>query len=60
MNLSLLLQQCPACLVRLIWMVFEMGGFVGCCLQYLFNILFYKITLDTDEYNFLTIDTEFE
>ena len=40
----LLLQQCPACLARLIWMVFMMGGwyphsccFVGCCLQYLFN-----------------------
>ena len=25
MNPSLLLQQCPACLVRLIWMVFEMA-----------------------------------
>ena len=42
---SQLLQQCPACLVRLIWIVFEMGGwwsysrcFVGCCLQDLFNI----------------------
>ena len=42
---SLLLQQCPACLVRLTLIVFEMGGkwqysccFVGCCLQDLFNI----------------------
>ena len=42
---SLLLQQCPACLVRLILIVFVMGGkwlynfcFVGCCLQDLFNI----------------------
>ena len=42
---SLLLQQCPACLVRLTWIVFVMGGrwpyswcFVGCCLQDLFNI----------------------
>ena len=42
---SLLLQQCPACLVRLIFIVFVMGGrwaysccFVGCCLQDLFNI----------------------
>ena len=41
----LLLQQCPACLVRLTWIVFVMGGrwlfsccFVGCCLQDLFNI----------------------
>ena len=45
MNSSLLLQQCPACLVRLTWIVFVMGGrwpyswcFVGCCLQDLFNI----------------------
>ena len=45
MSLSLLLQQCPACLVRLTWIVFVMGGrwpysccFVGCCLQDLFNI----------------------
>ena len=44
-SLSLLLQQCPACLVRLTWIVFVMGGrwpysccFVGCCLQDLFNI----------------------
>ena len=42
---SLLLQQCPACLVRLNFIVFVMGGrwpysccFVGCCLQDLFNI----------------------
>ena len=39
-ELVLLLQQCPACLVRLILIVFVMGGrcpysccFVGCCLQ---------------------------
>ena len=42
---SLLFQQCPACLVRLTWIVFVMGGrwpyswcFVGCCLQDLFSI----------------------
>ena len=42
---SLLLQQCPTCLVRLTWIVFVMGGrwpysccFVECCLQDLFNI----------------------
>ena len=42
---SLLLQQCPACLVRLTWIVFVMGGrwpyswcFVGRCRQDLFNI----------------------
>ena len=42
---SLLLQQCPACLVRLTWIVFVMGCWwpyswclVGCCCQDLFNI----------------------
>ena len=41
---SLLLQQCPACLVRLTWIVFVIGGrwpyswcLVGCCRQ-LFKI----------------------
>ena len=45
MSLSLLLQQCPACLVRLTWIVFVIGGrwpyswcLVGCCRQYLFKI----------------------
>ena len=45
MSSSLLLQQCPACLVRLTWIVFVMGGMwpyiwclVGCCCQDLFNI----------------------
>ena len=45
MSLSLLLQQCPACLVRLTWIVFVMGGtwlyswcLVGCCRQDLFKI----------------------
>ena len=45
MSLSLLLQQCPACMVRLTWIVFMMGGswpysycFVGEYLQDLFNI----------------------
>ena len=40
MNSSLILLQCPACLVRLTLIVFVMGGwwpysccFVGCCLQ---------------------------
>ena len=44
MSSSLLLQQCPACVVRLTWIVFLMGGrwpyswcFVGCCRQDLFN-----------------------
>ena len=45
MSTSLLLQLCPACLVRLTLIVFVMGGrwpyscyFVGCCLQDLFKI----------------------
>ena len=45
MNSSLLLQLCPACLVRRIWMVLEMRGkcpysccFVGCCFPDLFNM----------------------
>ena len=45
MSLSLLLQQCLACLVYLTWIVFVMGGrwpyswcLVGCCHQDLFKI----------------------
>ena len=45
MSSSLLLQQCPACLVRLTWIVFVIGGrwpyswcLVGCCRQDLFKI----------------------
>ena len=45
MSSSLLLQQCPACLVRLTWIVFVIGGrwpyswcHVGCCCQGLFRI----------------------
>ena len=45
MSSSLLLQQCPACLVRLILIIFVMGGrwpysccFVGFYLQDLFNV----------------------
>ena len=48
MSSSLLLQQCPACLVRLTWIVFVIGGrwpyswcLLGCCRQDLF-----KFTLD--------------
>ena len=45
MSSSLLLQQCPACLVRLTWIVFVIGGrwpyswcLVGCCCRDLFKI----------------------
>ena len=45
MSSSLLLQQCPTCLVRLTWIVFVIGGrwpyswcLVGCCCRDLFRI----------------------
>ena len=45
MSSSLFLQQCPACLIRLILIVFVMGGrdsysccFLSCYLQDIFNI----------------------
>ena len=45
MSSSLLLQQCPACLALLTWIVFVLGGrwpyswcLVGCCCQDLFRI----------------------
>ena len=48
MSLSLLLQQCPTCLVHLTLIIFVMGGrwpysccFVGCCLQDLFIIAYW-------------------
>ena len=60
MSSSLVLQQCPACLVRLTWIVFVMSGrwpyswyFLGCCRQDLFNIenhlLFWKKFTTTKE-----------
>ena len=36
MSLSLLLQQCPVCLVRLTWIVFVMGG--GCIVGALWDV----------------------
>ena len=46
MSSSLLFQKCPACLVRLDWIVFVIGSrwpyswcLVGCCCQDLFNIV---------------------
>ena len=48
MSSSLLLQQCPACLARLTWIVFVIGGrwpyswcLVGCCRQDLLYIYIY-------------------
>ena len=48
MSSSLLLQQCPTCLVRLTWIVFVMGGrwlyswcLMGCCHLDLFNFSHY-------------------
>ena len=47
MSSSLVLQQCPACLVRQTWIVFVMGGrwpysccFVGCFLQDLYIYIY--------------------
>ena len=57
MSSSLLLQQCPACLVRLSWIVFVMGGrwpyswcLVGCFRQDLFNIAGSAYLLKTQHY----------
>ena len=54
MNSPLLLQQCPACLVHLTWIVFVMGGrwpyswcLVGCCCQDLFSVSSTKKDIDT-------------
>ena len=68
MSSSLLLQQCPACLVRLTWIVFVIGGrwpyswcLVGCCRQDLFKIarsilLYWNIPIQ----NFLYISWYFD
>ena len=37
MSSSLLLQQCPACLIRLTWIVFVMGGIFVCILTSFFS-----------------------
>ena len=53
MSSSLLLQQCPACLVRLTWIIFVIGGrwlyswcLVGCCRQDLFKWFMYLMPWD--------------
>ena len=62
MSSSLLLQQCPACLVRLTWIVFVIGGRwpyswcpVGCCCQELFRIARRK-NFRTDQ-QYISIET---
>ena len=57
MSSSLLLQQCPACLVRLTWIVFVIGGrwpyswcLVGCCCQDLSKFRFI-FSIDNIEYS---------
>ena len=61
MSSSLLLQQCPACLVRLTRIVFVIGGrwpyswcLVGCCRQDLFKIAIFpmQIRMSTRQINF--------
>ena len=61
MSLSLLLQLCPACLVRLTWIVFVIGGrwpyswyLVGCCRQDLFKIVQHYIYI----YIYMYINTK--
>ena len=60
MSSSLLLQQCPACLVRLTWIVFVIGGrwpyswcLVGCCCQDLFRIVFSPLLVSVITISFM-------
>ena len=62
MSSSLLLQQCPACLVCLTCIVFVMRGrwpyswcFVGCCRQDLFNLFAYPIRIIPDKFKIHSI-----
>ena len=62
MSSSLLLQQCPACLVRLTWIVFVIGGrwpyswcLVGCCRQDLLRIARSIIYIYIDIYIYIYI-----
>ena len=62
MSSSLLLQQCPACLVRLTWIVFGIGGrwpyswcLVGCCRQDLFKIIYYHFCFQLYFISFLQL-----
>ena len=64
MSSSLFLQQCPACLVRLTWIVFVMGGrwpyswcLVGCCRQDLFNIARKTLVCCHQKYKIAILET---
>ena len=65
MSSSLLLQQCPACLVRLTWIVFVIGGrwpyswcLVGCCCQDLYIYIYAFVILLFNVWS-LTINSKF-
>ena len=62
MSSSLLLHLCPACLVRLTWIVIVMGGrwpyswcLVGCCYQDLFNWIYIYIYIHIYIYIYIHI-----
>ena len=62
MSSSLLLQQCPACQVRLTWIVFVIGGrwpyswcLVGCCRQVLLYIYIYIYIYSKREFIYIYI-----
>ena len=66
MSLSLLLQQCQACLARLTCIVFVMGGrwpyswcLAGCCHQDLFNIALNILVLLPSSSNIIYINSSF-
>ena len=55
MSSPLFLQQYPACLVHLIWMVTEMGGkrpyiccFVGCCFRSIYIYIYIERDRERD------------
>ena len=61
MSSSLLLHQCPACLVRLTWIVFVIGGrwlyswcLVGCCRQ---DIVIHRQTVSLNDNSSVWLDT---
>ena len=67
MSSSLLLQQCPACLVRLTCIVFVMGGkwpysccLVGCCHQDLLKITFIKFSIIIRQQYLSMLNTDYE
>ena len=50
MSSSLLLQQCPACLVRLTWIVFVMGGWWPYSWCLVGSILYFRLNISDEVY----------